>query len=191
MVRGVGRAFAVIAAIGVVLFVITAVAISIRGVREDIFGADVVLVLGCDLHEDGTPTSRLITRLDRTVELYANGWGREIIVSGGESAGRDEALVMKDYLVSKGVPAYKIIVDSSGTHTRDAARFAARYLADRGLSSLIVVSQFFHIARCVMTIKSYGVGRVGCAYARSFEVRDILSTIREVPAVFAYSLGLR
>ena len=90
----------------------------VAGLRDDIGKADAALVLGCKVELDGTPSTRLRARLDRTLELYQAGHFPKIITSGGVGKeGFDEAAVMRDYLVARGVPTEHIIVDSDGTTT--------------------------------------------------------------------------
>ena len=50
---------------------------------------------------------------------------RVLFVSGGvDAAGADEAAVMRDYLISRGVPADRIVADSAGVDTWATARHA-------------------------------------------------------------------
>ncbi len=171
---------------------IPALAISFRGLREDVWSADIAVVLGNEVYADGTPAPRLAGRLDRAVHLYREGLCKKIVVSGGVGkSGFDESVGMQRYLVAQGIPSDDIVVDGLGVNTRATANFTVRYMRENGLNSVIAVTQFFHVPRSVMTLKSYGIDRVGSAYARYFEPRDIFSTFREVPAVFAYSLGLK
>jgi vancomycin permeability regulator SanA len=167
-------------------------AISLRGMKEDVFIADIAVVLGNEVYADGTPAPRLAARLDRAAELYGQGICKKIIVSGGVGkSGFDEAAGMKRYLAAKSIPSDDVVEDGLGVNTRATADFTARYMNANGFDSVIAVTQFFHVPRSVMTLKSYGIARVGSAYARFFEPRDILSTLREIPALFAYSMGLK
>lgn len=172
--------------------VLPAVAISVRGLRDDVFNADVAVVLGSDLTADNRPTERLASRLDVAAELYWQGYCREIIVSGGLSShGASEVDAMRDHLVARGISPNVIILDPNGVNTRATARFTSEYLRSHDMSSVIVATNFFHIPRTVMTVKSYGVDRVGSAYARAFEPTDVIYLLREIPAFFAYSLGFK
>ena len=174
------------------ILLLPAFAISFRGLKEDIFPADLAVVLGNEVYADGTPAPRLAGRLDRAVDLYNGGFCKKIVVSGGVGkSGFDESVGMQRYLIAKGIPSDDIVADGLGVNTRATADFTVRYMRENGLDSVIAVTQFFHVPRSVMTLKSYGIERVGSAYARYFEPRDVLSTLREVPAVFAYSLGLK
>lgn len=192
MRRNSSGAKAIVILILVAIVVLPAAAISLRGLREDVFPADVALVLGNEVYSDGTVAPRLAGRLDQALVLYNEGMCGRVIVSGGLGAsGFDEATAMRNYLLERGVPAGDIVSDSDGVNTRASADFTVRYLRTNGLDSVLVVTQFFHIPRAVMTLKSYGIPEVGSSYARYFELRDAYSTLREVPALFAYSLGFK
>ena len=43
---------------------------------------DCILVLGCGVYADGSPTPMLRDRLARGVELYQAGWGDRLLLSG-------------------------------------------------------------------------------------------------------------
>lgn len=172
--------------------VLAALAISICGLLENVFVSDVAVVLGNEVYADGTCSPRLIGRLDRAVSLYREGLCDTIIVSGGVGlSGFDEATGMRDYLLTQGVPETDIVLDSQGVNTRATARFTAAYLRENGLEKAIAVSQFFHMPRSVKAFRKEGVPKVGSAYARYWELRDIFSTLREVPAYFAYAIGVK
>lgn len=176
----------------VLLIAVAALFISIRGFHEDIFPADAAVVLGNQVYEDGTCSPRLAGRLERAISLYGQGVCGKIIVSGGVGqSGFDEAVAMRDYLLSRDVSSGDIIVDSNGVNTRATAQFTARYMREKSLGSVIAVSQFYHIPRSVLAFRKEGVPRVGSAFARYFERSDIFSTLREVPAYLAYAAGIR
>ena len=176
-------------AIAVVLgaFVLAMIAIVVCGLRDDIAHADVALVLGNKIELDGTPSPRLRARLDRTLELFRAGYFPSIIVSGGVGKeGYDEAAVMRDYLVSLGVPAGQIIVDSHGDTTFASAVNTARITKERGFKSVLVVSQYFHIPRSRLALKRCNLTEVHSAHAHFFEWRDIFSIPRDTIGYASY-----
>lgn len=175
-----------------ILLVLGALAVVVYGFREQLAPADIAVVLGNEVYVDATVSPRLAGRLDRAVDLYEQGLVRQVIVSGGVGrSGVDEATAMKDYLLLQGLPGDVIVVDSNGANTRATAEFTRDYMRAHKLSSVIAVSQFFHLPRTVMTLRSYGIEPVGAAHSRHYEWRDVFSTFREVPAIVFYTLGLR
>jgi len=155
---------------------------------DDVFGrADIALVLDRRVEPQGKPTPRLRARLDRTVELYRAGYLSQIIASGGTSAeGVNEAVVMRDYLVARGIPRENIIVDSNGDTTVASARNAANILRQRNGTGVFVVTQYFHVPRTRLALERFGVTPVFSAHAHWFEMRDLYSAPRELLAYIYY-----
>jgi vancomycin permeability regulator SanA len=162
-------------------------AIVADGLRDDARRSDVGIVLGSKVELDGRPSARLAARLDKTVELYRAGLFPKVIVSGGlGKEGYDEATVMRDYLVARGVPAAALIVDSDGVNTEATAKNSAALMRERGLKSAVVVTQYFHISRTKLALRNSGVATVYAAHPRFVEWRDVYSTFREAVAVPVY-----
>jgi len=92
---------------------------------------DFLIVLGCGLRADGTPTPLLQGRLDRALafaEKQRRQTGMELtfVTSGGQ--GPDEAISestsMKQYLMDHGVPASRIIEEDQSTSTFENMKFS-------------------------------------------------------------------
>jgi uncharacterized SAM-binding protein YcdF (DUF218 family) len=98
---------------------------------------------------------------------------------------------MRAYLMRQGIPADSIVVDSAGRDTWATARNASAFMRDRGLSSAIVVTQYFHLPRAMLALRRFGVRDVTGAYPRFWEGRDIYSIAREVPAFVWYCIRPR
>jgi len=151
--------------------------------------SDIAIVFGNEVHADGSPSNRLSARLDRARQCYENGMCRQIFVSGGvDKQGTDEALAMEDYLVRRGIPKERIVMDNMGLDTWDTARNASVYIKMRHLKSALVITQYFHVPRAVVTLKRFGISHVAGSYPRFFEIRDIYSAIRETPAIIWYCI---
>ena len=178
-----------IAAACVVLFLMAAALIAFAGLTDSAARSDVVVVLGNEVLADGTPSPRLAARLDAAARIHAGGLADNIIVSGGIGAsGFSEADVMADYLVSAGVDADQILIDSEGVTTRATATNAAALMEERGWTSVIVATQFFHIPRTQLAFEQAGVESVTTTHADHFELRDVYGLAREVPAYLRYWL---
>ncbi|HWB58939.1 MAG TPA: YdcF family protein [Chthoniobacteraceae bacterium] len=159
------------------------------GLHDDIQKADVALVLGNTVLSDGTPSARLKARLDRTLELYRDGDFPLVVVSGGiGKESFDEAAVMKRYLVANGIPAEQIIADNQGVTTYASAKNLRRILDERKLTSVLVVSQYFHIPRSRLALKKVGIEPVHSAHAQFFEARDVYSIARELVGYLDYAV---
>jgi vancomycin permeability regulator SanA len=157
------------------------------GVIDDVEASDVALVLGSKVETSGQPSARLAARLDRAYALFKEGFTKSIIVSGSTGKeGFDEAVVMQSYLEGKGIPAERIIVDNAGVNTRKSARNCADIMNSYRFKSVIIVTQYFHIFRVRIALKSLGINEIHTAHAQIFEIRDIYSIFRELLAIPVY-----
>ncbi len=106
---------------------------------------DYLIVLGCGLMPDGTPTPLLRGRVDAALDFYRRqlretGHEARFVVSGGQ--GRDEvqseAASMRDYLLSQGIPADRIILEDRSNDTAENMRFSKEKILEdakmRGIS---------------------------------------------------------
>ncbi len=121
---------------------------------------DCIVVLGCGLKSDGTPSDMLRDRLDRGIELYNAGVADKIIMTGDHGkVDYNEVGTMKNYAIKKGVPDENIFMDHAGFSTyesiyRTAAIFEAK--------NIVIVTQKYHLHRALhiansLGIKSYGI----------------------------------
>jgi vancomycin permeability regulator SanA len=151
--------------------------------------ADVAIVLGNTVYSDGRPSPRLAARLDRAYQCYEQRKRGILFVSGGmEASGADEAAAMRAYLVRLGVPSDDIVVDRGGNDTWSTARNASEFMRHHGLSSAVVVTQYFHVPRAMLALPRFGVHKGSGADPRFWEMRDVYSDLREVPALVWYAI---
>jgi vancomycin permeability regulator SanA len=168
-------------------FLLHVVVTSIDGLTDDTQPADCLLVLGNTVNADGTLSPRLQGRLDKALSLYQADVSPTIFVSGGlGKEGHYEGTAMREYLVAHGVPAAAILVDNAGNTTQATARNFAATAQVRHFSSVVVVSQFFHISRTKLLLKQQRFPHIYGAHANYFELRDIYALIREFAAYYAY-----
>lgn len=150
--------------------------IEISNIKENY---DAILVLGAGL-KNGKPSPVLKDRLDTAYEAYIKGASSKIIVSGDH--GRkyyDEVNVMKDYLISKGVPSDNIFMDHAGFSTYDTIYRAKEiFLCDK----VLIITQKFHIFRSLyiakkLDLEAEGVSATLRHYSEEtkFELREILA----------------
>jgi uncharacterized SAM-binding protein YcdF (DUF218 family) len=180
------RATLALALAGALLFGGAALAIAVDGFHDEPgpTPCDVAVVLGARVYEDGTPSPQLEDRLGRALEVWLAGRARVLVVSGGRGAeGHDEAAVMARWLEARGVPSGRIVVDHEGWTTWDTARNVRDLLRARGLSSVLVVTSWFHTPRARLALERLGVRPVATARAHYRPaLRDLYSLPREVAA---------
>jgi vancomycin permeability regulator SanA len=152
--------------------------------------ADLALVLGNKIELNGQVSLRLKERLDTALTLYKQNLVKKILVSGAiGKEGFDEALVMKNYLLQKGVEPSDVIEDNKGYNTWASAQNLSDLMKQRSYESVIIVSHYYHIARCKLALQKNGLSKFGTAHAKSpFVLRDLYSVGREIPAYYKYWL---
>lgn len=122
--------------------------------------AEVIVVLGAKVYEDGTPSEALAERVATGVELYRQGYSKKLLVSGGIGReGHDEAAVMKRLAVRMGVAEGDVVEDNQGNNTEATLVNAKAWLEARGGGRALVVSHYHHLPR----VKLLGLRRgVAC-----------------------------
>lgn len=153
-------------------------------VEENDLKSNIALVLGNKVEFDGSPSDRLRARLDQALILYQANLVQKIIVSGGiGQEGFDEAKVMKDYLIDKGMDPNDIVEDNQGYTTERSAKNLKVILNANFKEPILVISQYYHLNRAAYLVKNAGFLNVKTSYARYFEFRDFYSIFRETVAL--------
>lgn len=128
--------------------------------------ADAILILGCGVWADGTPSPMLRDRLDQGIALYKAGVSDRLLMSGDHGrTDYDEVNAMKRYAVAAGVPSEAIFMDHAGFSTYDSVYRAKEVF---GAETLVIVSQTYHLYRAVWLAEGLGVE----AYGVSASLRD-------------------
>lgn len=149
--------------------------------------ADVAVVLGNKVNEDGTLSDRLAARMDQSIILYTSGRVKKILVSGGlGKEGYWEGNKMEEYLVKKNIPKKDIIVDNNGNNTELTVKNAIRICDSLHFKKVISVSQYYHQTRIKKLFKKSQFHAIESSSPQYFEIRDFYSIFREF---FAYYFG--
>jgi len=172
--------------LALIWFVIHSTIIIIDGLIDNKRKADIVVILGTKVNEDGSLSPRLIKRLECGLNICNSGRVKRIIVSGGlGKEGFYEGDKMKDFLVEKGISDSIIIVDNMGDNTRLTVLNTLKTKDSLHFKSIIVVSQYFHISRIKMLFRKAGFQNVNSASPRYFEMLDFYSLVREFFAFYS------
>ncbi len=125
--------------------------------------ADCILVLGCRVHEDGSPSLMLADRLEKGIELYESGASARLLMSGDHGRSEyDEVNTMKAFAVEQGVPSEAVFMDHAGFSTYDSIyRAKDVFQAEK----IIVVSQEYHLSRALYIAERLGLDAYGVAAA--------------------------
>lgn len=145
------------------------------------FGAfDCILILGCAVNDDGTPSAMLEDRLQTGMALYGDGAADKILISGdnGQIA-YNEIHVMLHYLLDRGIPAEDIFCDHAGFSTYDSVH---RSNSIFGAEHMIIVTQRYHQYRAQFIAAQLGIDSIGIC-APNIRYRGwIFREIREIAA---------
>lgn len=96
-----------------------------------------IIILGCGMRKDGTPSALLRGRIDAAVSFwYRQKWetGTEayLVLSGGQGSDEkvSEAECMRNYLVEKGFPENRLLLEDQSTNTLENMRFSKKVILE-------------------------------------------------------------
>ncbi len=145
---------------------------------------DCILVLGCQVKDNGTPSDMLKDRLTRGIELYEAGAAPRMLMSGDHGREEyDEVGTMKQWAIDSGIPSENIFMDHAGFSTYESMYRAKEiFEADK----IIIVTQEYHLYRALyiadkLGIEAYGVSSDYHTYAGQSgrELREILARCKD------------
>lgn len=130
---------------------------------------DCIIILGCALKPDGTPTPLLRGRLDRALafaqaQTAQTGKAPVFIASGGQGPDEKcaESTAMKRYLMQRGVPAERIIEENHSTDTLENMRFSKeKILALDPAAKIAFSTTNYHVFRSGLYARRVKMRAVG------------------------------
>lgn len=146
---------------------------------------DCILVLGCGIHDDGSPSDMLHDRLRRSVELYEAGAAPKLLMSGDHGReGYDEVDAMKSFAVEEGIPSEDVFMDHAGFSTYESlVRAKEIFQAEK----IIIVTQEYHLYRAMYIGQQLGMEVYGVSsnyrYYRNqddMNTREVLARVKDV-----------
>ncbi len=195
--------FLTLCSAGVIIMLILQILIFYRIPETAEPDLEYLIVLGSRVKEDG-PGRTLKRRLDKAVEYVAENPDTMLILSGGQERGEPEteAAVMKEYLLSQGVPASQMILEDQSVNTMENIMFS-RELIDQARSPeaveeenvregfvrpprIGVLTSNYHLFRAMKIAQKQGIFDVSGIAASSdpvllvhMSVRDALAILKE------------
>jgi tetratricopeptide (TPR) repeat protein len=113
-----------------------------------------IVILGYALADDGTMREPLIERLKAGLAAANKYPNSKIIVTGGvPKQGNTESKLMKEWLISKGVAAERILTEDKSTDTVENALFTTAILEKEGLKDVTLVTSASHMRRALTIFK--------------------------------------
>ena len=147
----------------------TMVADAIAARHEPEPDKDFLIVLGCGLRADGSPTPLLRGRLDRALgfdekQKAETGKALTFIVSGGQGPDEPipESAAMKRYLTEHGIPEDRIIEEDNSTDTFENMKFSKEkiWAVDPG-GKIAFVTTNYHVFRSGLFARRVKMRAVG------------------------------
>lgn len=150
---------------------------------------DCILILGCGVRSDGSPSTMLHDRLQRGVELYDLGAAPKLLMTGDHGQTHyDEVNTMKGFAVEAGIESTDIFMDHAGFSTYESMYRAKEIFR---AEKIIIVTQEYHLYRALYIAQSLGLEAYGVAADyRTYsgqtarDVREVLARVKD----FATSL---
>ena len=141
---------------------------------------DCILVLGCRVYEDGTPSHMLEDRLQQGVELFLNGAAPKLLMSGDHGQQEyDEVNAMKQFAIGSGVDSSDVFMDHAGFSTYESLYRAKEIF---GVEKVIIVTQGYHLHRALYIARALGLEAYGVASDPRGYVGQTMRDIREILA---------
>ena len=129
---------------------------------------DWLIVLGCGLRKDGTPTPLLRGRLDLALcfyerQLRETGKKARFVVSGGQGPDepQSEAASMRAYLLANGIAADQIILEDRSTDTAENMRFSKKIIEEAGGGEVAFFTTNYHVFRAGLKARRVKMRAVG------------------------------
>ena len=145
---------------------------------------DIILVLGCAVRPDGTPSHMLEDRIKTGVSAYQSGLADVILMSGDRHEGYDEVGTMEREAKEQGIPADRILIDPQGYSTYESV---FNLLEEHKGKRVLIVTQEYHLYRALyiaqkLGIEAYGISADLRPYRKQlqYDLREILARLKDV-----------
>lgn len=145
---------------------------------------DCILVLGCGVRADGSPSDMLHDRLRRAVELFDLGAAPKLLMTGDHGRmNYDEVDAMKSFAVKNGVSSQDVFMDHAGFSTYESMyRAKAIFQAKK----IVIVTQEYHLYRAIYIAEKLGIDAYGVSsnyrayYGQDWmDFREVLARVKD------------
>ncbi len=162
--------------------------------NDEVRAADAIVVLGAAQY-DGQPSPVLKARLDQGSYLWNQDLADAVIVTGGKQPGDrfTEAEAAHRYLEEQGIPPDNIFEEEEGKTTLESLRRVREIADERGIDSLLLVSDPLHSERIKRMAHDLGFDQAHTSPAsyvalnRSRETK-VKELVREVGSLLVYEV---
>ncbi len=120
---------------------------------------DCIMVLGCGVRDDGTPSGTLNDRLTVGINLYFASSSTKLLMTGDHGQkDYDEVNVMKQFATKNSVPSEDVFMDHAGFSTYESIYRAKEIF---GIKKMVIVTQEYHLYRALFLAQSFGIEAYG------------------------------
>jgi vancomycin permeability regulator SanA len=148
-----------------------------------------ILIFGAAVRPDGKPSVTLRRRVEAALACAKSQQEVRFIPTGAIGRfGPSEAAVMAGLLAESGVAGERILLEETGSDTLSSVRAIARLLRqERSQGPVWVATSAYHLARCLILLRLFGIAARPCAPPRSPAAASWRKRwywrLREVPAL--------
>lgn len=145
-----------------------------------LFDADYILVLGCGLRPDGSPSDMLADRVTAATDIYLSSDDAVLLMSGDNSGEHyNEVGAMREFAVKLGADGEDILSDDEGFSTLESV---VRAKNEFGAESVIIVTQGYHLYRALYIAEKLGIDACGVSADLRPYRGQTMRDLREVAA---------
>jgi uncharacterized SAM-binding protein YcdF (DUF218 family) len=155
---------------------------------------DAIVVLGAAQY-DGEPSPIYEARLRHANYLFEEGFSDTVVVTGGKQEGDrfTEAEAGESYLIDRGVPADRILLETEGRTTLESLKAVHAMAPAQGIDTVLLVSDPMHSERIKRIAYDLGFNDAWTSPASYLELNRSRATkfkelVREVASLLAYEL---
>ena len=125
------------------------------------YNQDYIIILGCKIKKDGTPTRLLEDRINGAIkfeneQFEKSGKHCTFITSGGQ--GKDEIISeaesMKKYLISKGIDENNILIENKSTNTYQNIKNSLELINDEN-ANISIATTNYHLFRSLLLSRNF------------------------------------
>lgn len=153
--------------------------------------ADYVLVLGAQIYAD-RPSASLQSRLDVAFDYLERNPDAHAILCGGQGSNEvmPEAWMMRDYLISRGIPEERLLIEDASSNTiQNIANARQQYLSPGDRTA--VISSEFHLSRARRLMASAALDPYGLPAPTPYVSLRIVLHLREYCSVLGLIISGR
>ena len=133
------------------------------------YDKDALLILGCGLRKDGTPTPLLAGRVERALRFYREqlektGKAPVLIPSGGQGPNEviSESDSMRAYMLEQGVPEEHILQEDQSESTYENMLFSKKVMEEEGIrGNVAFATTNYHVFRSGLMARRVKMRAIG------------------------------